>query len=109
VSDPRGLSACGDACGGQDDVRCRADEGWCALRGSTALAGMATASGTVGNWASDFVGEVVGTPMLPGKPGEVVHVDTPGLLPSAEAGPKLGVPGWPGEPVGPIAVPGQGQ
>jgi len=75
--------------------------------GSAAVAGLAAASDTVGDWVSAFVGEVAGPTLLPGKPGEVIRVEIPGLLPLAEDAPYLNVPGWPGEPVEQIAVPVQ--
>ncbi|MNQ78953.1 hypothetical protein D3C85_938790 [compost metagenome] len=44
---------------------------------------------------------------LPGKPGEVVRVDTPPPLPSEKETFGSEIPSWPGDAVGPIAVPGQ--
>ena len=51
--------------------------------GSAAVAGLAAASDTVGDWVSAFVGEVAWPTLLPGKPGEVIRVEIPGLLPLA--------------------------
>jgi len=75
--------------------------------GSAALVGMVAASDTVGDWVSNFVGEVVSGTTLPGKPGEVVHVVTTPPLPAAQDRFGAEIPVWPGEPIGPMAVPGQ--
>jgi len=85
--------------------------------GSAALVGMAAASDPIRikpglnlflikDWVSEFVGEITHGPTLPGKPGEVVHVATP-PLPAAQDRFGSEIPVWPGEPIGPIAVPGQ--
>ncbi|MDF3847998.1 hemagglutinin repeat-containing protein [Achromobacter denitrificans] len=76
--------------------------------GTAALVGISAASDTVGTWASNFIGIVSGKDTtLPGKPGEVVHVTTPPPLPSEKDVFGSEIPVWPGEPVKPIAVPGQ--
>ena len=75
--------------------------------GSAALVGMVAASDTVGDWVSNFVGEVVSGTTLPGKPGEVVHVVTTPPLPAAQDRFGSEIPVLPAKPVGPIAVPGQ--
>ncbi|MNR07110.1 hypothetical protein D3C85_1232160 [compost metagenome] len=46
---------------------------------------------------------------LPGKPGEVVRVDTPPPLPSEKETFGSEIPVWPGEPAPPIGVPGSGE
>ena len=73
--------------------------------GTAAVAGIAAASDTVGDWVSEFVGEVAGPSTLPGKPGEVVQLDIPGFGSSAGVGTDLSVPGWPEKPFGDISVP----
>ena len=76
--------------------------------GTAALVGVTAASDAVGEWVSEFVGSAVGSETaLPGKPGEVVHVTAPPPLPSEKETFGSEIPVWPGEPVGPIAVPGQ--
>ncbi|MGE8567060.1 MAG: hemagglutinin repeat-containing protein [Achromobacter sp.] len=76
--------------------------------GTAALVGITAASDAVGNWVSEFVGSAVGRETaLPGKPGEVVRVDTPPPLPSEKETFGSEIPVWPGDAVGPIAVPGQ--
>ena len=75
--------------------------------GSAALVGMVAASDTVGNWVSNFVGEVVSGTTPPGKPGEVVHVVNAPPLPAAQDRFGSEIPVSPAKPVGPIAVPGQ--
>ncbi|MGE8453749.1 MAG: hypothetical protein ACN6OP_24705, partial [Pseudomonadales bacterium] len=75
--------------------------------GTAALVGVTAASDAVGEWVSEFVGSAVGSETaLPGKPGEVVHVTAPPPLPSEKETFGSEIPVWPGEPVGPIAVPG---
>ena len=76
--------------------------------GTAALVGVAAASDAVGDWVSEFVGSAVGSETaLPGKPGEVVHVSAPPPLPSEKETFGSEIPVWPGDAVGPIAVPGQ--
>ncbi|MHC3908037.1 hypothetical protein ACMZ4X_01253 [Achromobacter marplatensis] len=76
--------------------------------GTAALVGIAAASDAVGNWVSEFVGDTVERETaLPGKPGEVVRVDAPPPLPSEKETFGSEIPVWPGEAIGPIAVPGQ--
>ncbi|WEX94598.1 hemagglutinin repeat-containing protein [Achromobacter sp. SS2-2022] len=76
--------------------------------GTAALVGITAASDAVGNWVSEFVGSAVGRETaLPGKPGEVVRVDTPPPMPSEKETFGSEIPSWPGEPVGSIGVPGQ--
>ncbi|MFY0480916.1 hypothetical protein [Achromobacter marplatensis] len=76
--------------------------------GTAALVGIAAASDAVGNWVSEFVGNTVERETaLPGKPGEVVRVDTLPPLPSEKETLGSEIPSWPGDAVGPIAVPGQ--
>ena len=65
--------------------------------GSAALVGIAAASDTVGAWVSYFVDGIVGNDtVLPGKPGEVVHVVTPPPLPSEQGVFGSEIPVWPG-------------
>jgi filamentous hemagglutinin len=76
--------------------------------GTAALMGVTAASDAVGDWVSEFVGSAVGSETaLPGKPGEVVRVDTPPPLPSEKETFGSEIPSWPGEPVGSIGVPSQ--
>lgn len=76
--------------------------------GTAALVGVTAASDAVGDWVSEFVGSAVGSEAaLPSKPGEVVHVSAPPPLPSEKETFGSEIPVWPGESVGPIAVPGQ--
>jgi hypothetical protein len=76
--------------------------------GTAALVGVTAASDAVGDWVSEFVGSAVGSETaLLGKPGEVVRVDTPPPLPSEKETFGSEIPSWPGDAVGPIAVPGQ--
>lgn len=78
--------------------------------GTAALVGITAASEAVGNWVSEFVGSAVGRETaLPGKPGEVVRVDTPPPLPSEKETFGSEIPSWPGEPVGSVGVPGRGE
>ena len=78
--------------------------------GTAALVGITAASDAVGNWVSEFVDSAAGRETaLPGKPGEVVRVDTLPPLPSEKETLGLEIPVWPGEPAESIAVPGSGE
>ncbi|WP_342672813.1 hemagglutinin repeat-containing protein [Achromobacter spanius] len=78
--------------------------------GTAALVGITAASDAVGNWVTEFVGSAVGRETaLPGKPGDVVRVDTPPPLPSEKETFGSEIPVWPGDAVGPIGVPGSGE
>ncbi|MCD0501312.1 hypothetical protein LP085_31015, partial [Achromobacter sp. MY14] len=75
--------------------------------GTAALVGITAASDAVGNWVSEFVGSAVGRETaLPGKPGDVVRVDTPPPLPSEKETFGSEIPSWPGEPVQTGGTPG---